>query len=166
MRLQEQANTQNAAADAQRMFNMQKFLGTGLAQNQTAFDYINSMNMMGLDAYGRAQDASTIGTQMDIGKTSAMLGILGSQPTGGGWGQIVSGAGQGISDVMNAYQMSQFFEGFGGGGNSINSPSPFFNPINPGGFQNVNDLNFQNSIFNTNPSNATSVLETYGFPER
>ena len=125
MRLQEQVNTQNAAADAQRMFSMQKFLGTGLAQNQTAFDYINSMNMMGLDAYGRAQDASTIGTQMDIGKTSAMLGILNSQPTGGGWGQIVSGAGQGISDMINAYQMGKMMEGFGRGGGTTDSPWNF-----------------------------------------
>ena len=165
MRLQEQVNAQNAAADAQRMFNMQKFLGTGLAQNQTAFDYLNALNNLGLDAYGRAQDASTIGTQMDIGKTAAMLGILNSQSQGGGWGPVVSGVGQGISDMMNAYQMGKLMEGFGGGGSSINSPSSFFsNPINPGGFSNVDNYNFQNSLFNT--SEADRFLETYGFPER
>ena len=92
---------------------MKKFLGTGLDQNQTAFDYLNSLNTMGLDAYGRAQDASTIGTQLDIGKAAGMLGVISNQPSSN-WGNIVSSVGQDIAGGVRDYQMGQMLKGLGG----------------------------------------------------
>ena len=123
-KIQADLNAAKAQEDAAQLFNMQKFLGTGLDQSKTALDYLNSMNTVGLDAYGRAQDASTIGTQLDIGKAAGMLGVISNQPSSN-WGDIVSSVGQDIAGGVSNYQMGQMLKGLGGGGGSPNQ-QPFF----------------------------------------
>tara|TARA_R100000005_G_scaffold96612_1_gene85139 strand:+ start:7055 stop:8083 length:1029 start_codon:yes stop_codon:yes gene_type:complete len=133
-----------AAEDANVLFNLQKFLGTGLGQSQEALDYIDSLNVMGLDLASRARDASVLGTNLEMDKYrqyfdaeqmyqqqkasepglgSTLGGLadagLSFYAGGGGFGEGGFDFGQALQSQFNPnYQMDRFMDRYGGfGGN-------------------------------------------------
>ena len=130
-----------AAEDAKVLSNLQGFLGTGLGQSQEALDYLDSMNVMGLDLATRARDASVLGTNLEMDKyrqyfdadqmyrqqkaaepgLGATLGNIADEGLkmyagGGGFGGGGFDFGQALQSQFNPnYQMDRFMDRYGGG---------------------------------------------------